>query len=411
MITVCMILAIILAPVLGADQERGADWLQSHTINKLGSKSRVQQVRIALGPQRQTTQRLVERYMQAAAEQRPVQHIQTQLEASKRRMTTAKAHLMKEFNMDPSELEVLIKAAFPAPRRPAGSGKSEEKHNDYGNGCHSGMSARKCMLPTTARKCPTPTKNHEEKLNDDDSSSSEENMQGCMGSGFLQRLDRASRIRQLQLAKECGYVIGQERVETQRLMDIMMKLMASKKNTTHVRAELMASKKRMTAAKARLMQEFNMDASELEDLIKGQFPPRRRLANRRRLSMTECTECDGSGYTKEWTRFNFYINVDCKRCNGDGWYETNEIQEAMQRFYRDNGRKMQPFELAEECNISIRKATQYLLDFKPQHRRRLGTDFMTTIYNYMPCQRNTKRRKKHIRHHAMRLYGVVNCSC
>jgi len=365
MITVCMILAIILAPVLGADQERGADWLQTHTINKLGSKSRVQQVRIALGPQRQTTQRLVERYMQAAAEQRPVQHIQTQLEASKRRMTTAKAHLMKEFNMDASELEVLIKAAFPAPRRPAGSGKSEEKHNDYDNGCHSGMSARKCMLPTTARKCPTSTKHHEEKLNDDDSSSSEENMQGCMGSGFLQRLDRASRIRQLQLAKECGYVIGQERVETQRLMDIMMKLMASKKNTTHVRAELMASKKRMTAAKARLMQEFNMDASELEDLIKGEFPPRRRLANRRRLSMTECTECDGSGYTKEWTRFNFYINVDCRRCSGNGWYEqTAEIQEAMQRFYRDNGRKMQPFELAEACNISTGKATQYLLDFK-----------------------------------------------
>lgn len=99
MITVCMILAIILAPVLGADQERGADWLQTHTLAKLGSKSRVQQVRIALGPGRQTTQRLVERYMQAAAEQRPVQHIQTQLEASKRRMTTAKAHLMKEFNM------------------------------------------------------------------------------------------------------------------------------------------------------------------------------------------------------------------------------------------------------------------------------------------------------------------------
>merc|ERR1711964_961325 len=170
---------------------------------------------------------------------------------------------MTAFNMDPSELEVLIKAAFPAPRRPAGSGKSEEKRNDYDNGCHSGMSARKCMLPTTARKCPTPTKHHEEKLNDDDSSSSEENMQGCMGSGFLQRLDRASRIRQLQVA------LGQERGETQRLMDIMMKLAASNKNTTHVRAELMFSKKRMTAAKTRLMQEFTMDPSELEELIKA----------------------------------------------------------------------------------------------------------------------------------------------
>merc|ERR1712202_8160 len=122
-----------------------------------GSISRVMQVQIALGPERRTTQRLVERLMQAAAEQRPLQHIKAQLEASKRRMTTAKAHLMKEFNMDASELEALIKAAFPAPRRPVGSGKSEEKHNDYDNGCHSGMSARKCMLPTTARKCPAPT--------------------------------------------------------------------------------------------------------------------------------------------------------------------------------------------------------------------------------------------------------------
>merc|ERR1711964_491127 len=67
-----------------------------------------------------------------------LQHIKAQLEASKRRMITAKAYLMKEFNMDPSELEVLIKAAFPAPRRPAGSGKSRNTtlngHNDETHG-------------------------------------------------------------------------------------------------------------------------------------------------------------------------------------------------------------------------------------------------------------------------------------
>merc|ERR1711964_902839 len=97
-----------------------------------------------------------------------------------------------------------------------------------------------------------------------------------------------------------------------------------------------------------------------------EFKPqhRRRLAN-----WTECTKCDGRGNTKEFVaRYGCDMPRECSRCNGDGGYYgvPAEIQAAMQK------RKMQPFELAEECNISIRKATQYLLDFKPQHRRRLA---------------------------------------
>merc|ERR1711964_777722 len=44
-------------------------------------------------------------------------HVKAEMEASKKLMTAAKKHLMKDFNMDPSELEALIKEAFPAPSR------------------------------------------------------------------------------------------------------------------------------------------------------------------------------------------------------------------------------------------------------------------------------------------------------
>merc|ERR1712096_17496 len=70
------------------------------------------------------------------------------------------------------------------------------------------------------------------------------------------------------------------------------------------------------------------------------------------------------------TRFKMYMNRECRKCNGDGGsFETKNsvpsaVQQAMQK------RKMQPFELAEECNISIMKATQYLNDFKLQYRSR-----------------------------------------
>merc|ERR1711964_835034 len=42
---------------------------------------------------------------------------------------------------------------------------------------------------------------------------------------------------------------------------------------------------------------------------------------------------------------------------------------------------------------SCRRMGSYDSSWVADRRRRLGTDFMTTIYNYMPCQRNTKRRK------------------
>jgi len=115
-------------------------------------------------------------------------------------------------------------------------------------------------------------------------------------------------------------------------------------------------------------------------------------SDRRRLAgVTKCPVCDGNGSTQEWTRFNQYETTKCTRCSGNGEIEDAdavpaEVQEAMQRFYRDNGRKMQAFQLREETNISIAKATQYLLDFKPQHRRRLVSreerqDACQTVYD------------------------------
>jgi hypothetical protein len=116
---------------------------------------------------------------------------------------------------------------------------------------------------------------------------------------------------------------------------------------------------------------------------------------RRRLAQwTECTKCDGRGHTKEYVaRYGCESARECSRCNGDGGYYgvPAEIQAAMQT------RKMQPFELAEECNISIKEATQYLDGFKPQHRRRLGTDNMGKLLNmiYSPCK--SRGRKTHFK--------------
>merc|ERR1712096_517251 len=97
------------------------------------------------------------------------------------------------------------------------------------------------------------------------------------------------------------------------------------------------------------------------------------VQNHRRLAVdtkewTECTECDGRGYIKEWTR-GYMSNRECTKCNGDGGsMETPvpaEVQEAMQRFYRENGRKMPTRELSEACRISTQRAFNYLKKFKP----------------------------------------------
>jgi len=113
------------------------------------------------------------------------------------------------------------------------------------------------------------------------------------------------------------------------------------------------------------------NAGEELRTMKGQ---RRRLAVEK--EWTECTECDGSGYIKEMTRFNMLMNRECRRCNGDGGsYEIPvpaEVQEAMQRFYRENGRKMHTRELSEACTISTQMAFNYLKAFRPQSRRRLA---------------------------------------
>merc|ERR1712000_670762 len=115
----------------------------------------------------------------------------TQMEDAKRRMNDKKAHLREAHNLDASELEALIKQAFP--RR---------------------------------------------------------------------RLVKAGKIHAIQMG------LGQERGETKRLVDAFMR----NPSDSTLKTQMEDAKRRMNEKKAHLRGEHNLDASELEALIKQAFP-------------------------------------------------------------------------------------------------------------------------------------------
>merc|ERR1711964_948790 len=79
------------------------------------------------------------------------------------------------------------------------------------------------------------------------------------------RLVRAGNIHAIKMG------LGQLRGETSRLVDRL----CVNRNDAKAKRQLTKVNRRMAGAKARLMEEHNLDASELENLIRQAFPRRR----------------------------------------------------------------------------------------------------------------------------------------